>query len=418
MKSRREREDVHMKRSTVVIGMVTIVVLAVAITGVGSAQQLHRGSQPRSRQQPRSASAKKSPINVLGTGTLSGATNPAPEVAGGYEAAAAAINAAGGIDGHPIKVTMCDDQANPNIAQGCAEKAVANHDAAVLASNDAYSSSILPTLQKANIPFVGNLTETTLDATSRVSFPIAPGALNGIPASGAVAKKIGCKKVASLLIEISGITGALQAGVESGLKAEGIQYVGTIDVPATAADYTSPVAAAEAKGADCIVGVLGSNGITAFLTALKESGGNVKAIIPGQSIAPLNTLGGVANGAYLFSNGRAATDKSPGVAHAASQIRHYSSGTPITSNSLGAWAAMEILKAGLEGVHGAYTGSDLLKSMDHLTNVSTDGLFPPYTTTKPGPLKGEPRVFNATFITYEVEGTTTKTIGGFTAEPK
>lgn len=329
------------------------------------------------------------------------------------QAAISVINAAGGIKGHPIDLTVCNDQNNPNVAQSCAEQAVAGHDAAVITGQDEFGTSILPTLQKAGIPFVGNLTETVADATSPVSFPLTSGLYNNASATGIAAELSGCKKAAAILPDYGVLTTSLRTGVQQGLASKGATDVGTIVVPLSTTDYAPSVAAAVQKGASCVIGAMAEAGTTALLTAVKQQGGGLYLVTFGSSMPPLTTIGNLADGTYLAAAGRVPTDPAPGVTLAKQQILAYASGTALTEPGLQAWAAVQLLKDGLLKVTGTYTAANVLAAMNSLTDASTYGLFPPYTSTKPGPIKGQPRVFNPDFIIYKVSGTATQSVGNF-----
>jgi hypothetical protein len=66
----------------------------------------------------------KGAVKIFVTSSFTGATFSDPEALSGAEAAASTINAAGGINGHPIVIISCDDQLTPSLATQCAQKAV------------------------------------------------------------------------------------------------------------------------------------------------------------------------------------------------------------------------------------------------------------------------------------------------------
>jgi branched-chain amino acid transport system substrate-binding protein len=331
-------------------------------------------------------------------------------------AAVAQINATGGINGHPISITICDDQYNANVAQSCAEKAVAAHDVAVVNGEEDFSASVIPTLQSAKTAFIGNLVQTVQDATSPISFPLTGGAYDNAGAAGEEAVHLGCSKVGVVVGDFGAITNTLYSALKIGIKRAGGADVANITTAISQTDYAPTVASAVAKGAKCLVPFLSTAATTAILTASRQQG-NLPVTMPGSSLAPLSSLGGVADGDYIVCAGRVPTDASAQVQAANKAIKQYAPGTALTEDSLQAYAAVLLLKDGLKKVAGSYTPTSVLAAMNSLTGASTGGIFPPYTTSSPAPYTNQPRVFNPTTITYKINGTSTDPAGGFAKFP-
>src|SRR5580704_13309918 len=101
-------------------GVTVAAVLVVLVTAACSSSGSSSGSAGASGTSS-GAAASGSPIVLYGVTTYNNPALSIPEVNDGAQAAAKAINAAGGIKGHPLQVTICDDNFNPNQAQACAE---------------------------------------------------------------------------------------------------------------------------------------------------------------------------------------------------------------------------------------------------------------------------------------------------------
>jgi ABC-type branched-subunit amino acid transport system substrate-binding protein len=131
-----------------------------------------------------SGSGSASPIKIMDITTLTSpgqSLNVYPESPAAANAAANAINAKGAIDGHPIQVIVCDDQANPDQAAVCGRDAVSDRVVAVT-SQSLLSASYIGELKAANIPLVGNAVVGAADFTSPLSFPIGASVLSAYPA--------------------------------------------------------------------------------------------------------------------------------------------------------------------------------------------------------------------------------------------
>jgi ABC-type branched-subunit amino acid transport system substrate-binding protein len=109
-------------------------------------------------------SGSKSPITVAGIEELTGpfASGFAP-AAEGYKAAVVAINAAGGIDGHPLQLAgPFDSQSTPAGGTTSAQQAIAAHPAFVIAGSASPEvAGNEPVLDQAGIPWLDFSAEVT-----------------------------------------------------------------------------------------------------------------------------------------------------------------------------------------------------------------------------------------------------------------
>ena len=85
-----------------------------------------------------------------------------------------------------------------------------------------------------------------------------------------------------------------------------------------------------------------------------------------------------------------------------SEIKKYEPSAAISQFSLQGWAAVELLKDAMAKVSGTVTPQALLTAFSSMTNASTGGLYPPYTTTKPGPVPHAPRIFLTKVLIFKV----------------
>ena len=359
--------------------------------------------------------AKGTPINVMFSTQLTVGSN-FPEAAGGTAAAVKEINQNGGIFGHPLQVTTCDNQNNQNLATSCAQEAVANHDVAVLAPGNVLTTTMLPILQQAGIPLIGADANSPADTTTPVSFLGAGGGYGLNNAAGAVAKELGCTKVATAIIEAPVITQVIASALTLYIKAAGLQYVGHQYAPITETNFTSTFAALKLTGANCITTAMADSQTTGLITAWKQSGSNIKLIIPGSTLAPLSSIASVDSGIYAYSPLRLPTD--PAVKATVAAVEKYSPGTGLTVRSLESYQFVQLLATALKKAHpSSFTAKTTLAAMNNLTNASTGNVLAPYTTTKLLKVKAYARMFNHSFILYKVNGAKTTTVGTWTDLP-
>ena len=329
----------------------------------------------------KAATTKEAPIRVMATTTLSGTGLVYPDNGYGVTAAAAYVNAHGGIDGHPLSVQICDDLGSPNQARSCAEQAVANKDVAVLGPDDTQTPTVIPILQAANIPFVGDIEQTKSDATSPVSFPVAPGPLTLNGGAPVAAKAAGCKEIGSAVVDFPQIGTGIEASVEQGAKYARIKLLKQFLVPPTQTDLIPVVSEIGQQGTTCVAASFAESQDVAFLAANYQEGNPLKPFLAGVVLPSLTSLGITAVGSYIYSGSSIPSD--PQMKTVVQDITKYGnvSADKVSSGTLQSWADVLILTDALKNIKsGSYTATNVLTAMNSLSNVLTDGILPPYTS--------------------------------------
>jgi branched-chain amino acid transport system substrate-binding protein len=383
--------------------------LVAPVAAAAAACLVFSGCSSPSSNSASSSTATGSAIHVMLSTALTGANSPMPETQGGLQASVAEINHAGGIDGHPIDMAICDTQGNANLAESCAQQAVVNKDVAVFAPGNVLTSGMIPTLQKAGIALFGADTNTPLDATSSISFPAVTGGYDLNNASAPIAKQLGCKKIATLIIEAPDITTVIADQFKQTFAAVGLPYAGPTYSPTSETNFSGTLAALEASGADCVTTALAIAQTTGFLTAWKQSGSSLKVIIPGTTIAPLTSLSSIDQGIIVYSPVRLPSD--PLAAPTVADINKYASGTVISSRSIEAYAIGQLFASALTKAKPAtYTAATVLAALNNdLRNTASGNILSPYSSV-PSTVADQQRVFNKSVVAYDVNGTVTKTV--------
>src|SRR5438034_11765619 len=97
------------------------------------------------------AAARKAaaPVKIFVLAPVATPIQNYPDAQAGAQAAAAAINKAGGIKGRQIEITFCNTQSQANVAVGCARQAVDDKATAVVGHISTLSTLEEPILQQA-----------------------------------------------------------------------------------------------------------------------------------------------------------------------------------------------------------------------------------------------------------------------------
>jgi branched-chain amino acid transport system substrate-binding protein len=157
-----------------------------------------------------SSTATGSPIDVgLVTSLTSTTLAPYPQVAVAQKAAIAYINSTGGVNGHPLVANQCDDQDQANVAASCASAAVRSGDVAIVGGTEVFPG-FFSTINTAKLTFTGGLGLIPQELSSPVSFPVTSVAAGWYFGSGALAVKLGAKKVTIVQCSIPACEGTAQ----------------------------------------------------------------------------------------------------------------------------------------------------------------------------------------------------------------
>jgi ABC-type branched-subunit amino acid transport system substrate-binding protein len=326
-----------------------------------------------------------------------------PEALGAARAAVRALDARGGIQGHPVDLLYCNPKNDAPTAQDCAQEAVDKHVLAVISEFSA-TGGVTPTLEQAGIPSVASagISTDASDLTSKVSFVINPLVL--YPAvCPALLKKAGATRPAVLGYDLAASDQLLTLATV-GAKAVGLAAKPVLRVPITTSDFTPTVTqltAAKANGAVLVLTEPGS------FAVMKGAGSKVlychsAAVIPR---ADLTKLGPVADNLVeasvfpeltqtaQFSELRRMiseldADYRAGDADAAPALRSAASST-------NAWLAVQIVAKVGAAVSGKVTASSLLARLNRTSGLDLQ-LIPPLDFATPDPIPGMARVFNTT----------------------
>jgi len=309
----------------------------------------------------------------------SGVTN-FPDVKAGAQAAVAAINKAGGINGRKIEWSFCDTRADANRAQVCAREAVKERVAAVVGRHDLFAPQSTPILEKGNIPDIGIYSAgSPTDFSSKVSFPLHAGNYGSTAAMPYALKQAGAKKVVFLGLDVPVALAQLETA-EAVAKSAGLQSQGIIKVPATATDYGPFVQRAKDSGADGVAVLTGAAGSQAFVKAVKAVG--LRAHTVGQissfGAPEAAAVGEAADGFIVTSPYPDPADTSkPAIKRYNAELDAAGIGEdPVLRRTAGlsAWAAVHAAADVATTIDGDVTSESMMKALSSAQDVDAAGL--------------------------------------------
>lgn len=404
------------------MGVAATVAVAVALAGCsssGSSSSAATGTGATGTGSTGTATASAasggSVIKVMDISVFQSAQLSLPDAESSVVAKFDAVNAAGGINGQKVDVIACNDQYSPNVAAACARQAVADKVVAVVAPYEEFAAQILPVLQAARIPYVGNTLAATQDGTNPVSFPRDGGVAVNFAGMGLAMVNAGCKKLGMLVLGGVAVTELAAQIVQKVAVAKHVGFA-QASVAASEPSFSAPVAALTGKGVDCIGMSLAPAMGPEAVSAIRQSGENITiAASTGQfTTDSLKAMGSQADGILLAGNEYLPTSNVPGVNALKAAMAKYTPGQSLQDIfGVGGWAAATMLATEMQTIKGPITAAAVLATFNHASDVSTAGLYGPLDFAAPSPLPVYPRLRNNSFLTFKVENGIPQPLGGF-----
>ncbi|MCU1596116.1 MAG: putative branched-chain amino acid transport system substrate-binding protein precursor [Frankiales bacterium] len=208
------------------------------------------------------AGGDHSPIIVGTVGNFSGAPGVVNKPsATGVQVWANAVNAAGGIAGHPLKVIVQDDQADPARYRQIIQDLVENKHVIAFVGNGTSTTVQAGTsyLEKVRVPVIGSGDGSPAWQSSKMQFPVVGNADALTYGDMSTAVKQGKNKMALLsCVEASSCSGWAAAAKKYAAKA-GMTIVYSATISITQADFTSECLNARNAGATVMAVIADQN---------------------------------------------------------------------------------------------------------------------------------------------------------------
>jgi ABC-type branched-subunit amino acid transport system substrate-binding protein len=349
------------------------------------------------------------PIKIMDISTLQSPTFGFPEALDGAKAAAMAINKAGGINGQQIQILSCNDQADPNVSAACAQQAVSEKVAAVVAGITVYGDHIVPILQAAGIPFIGATPDTDAELNSPIDFPADTGGLGTFAGVAHEMYQDGCRKLA--ILENSAAQAVTTANVAgAAFTLDGGKVVYTPTVAPTVPDMTPYVTGAINAGAGCVITLISLPNYIGFLTVARHSA-KPNILIGDGALPPsvIAKLGPALTNGLIWASPTYPLPNAPQVQTFVAQMKAEGN-APADTFSHYAWAGVTIFAQAAKGLKDI-NNQTILAALGKLT--ATLSTYPTSINfSAPQPIKGASRIFDTTVLTEKIENGQLVAAGG------
>ncbi len=351
------------------------------------------------------------PVNVMVMGSFTGPfdTSFAFDTA---QAAAQAVNEAGGVQGRPLTILTCDDKFDPNATLDCARQA-ADADAVAIISGLVLAGDYLDFAAQEGIPVIPAVGFQSAEFQNDISFPITAGGAGLAAAAIAEVLAQGVTVISLVYDESSGVAKPAAEAAAAGLAEQGINVANVIPMPLDIADASSILAAAEAGGAEGVALLVQGSQAAKFITAADQAGSTLIIGSYDLSLEPatIETLGPAADGVLMASSFRPLTDTTnPGVEQFFDEMEAYDSTITIDEWSipgvgLGTYAATHLVaQAAAEAA--TVDAAGVLVALQNLTDFDI-GIMAPIDFSAPNTtfIPTFTRVFNTSYFFSEIQDT-------------
>lgn len=210
------------------------------------------------------------PIKLM---VISEVSNPVPhnDTPEGAEAAAAAINREGGIQGRPVEIIRCDSQGDPNAGRECGRQAVEEGVVALVGNLSFQSAEFLPIMVENQIPSVGATPLGPTDVTSEASFPLGGGIVSFSAGLSSLLADQGSEQISAALAD-DARAALFPDFSQQGLDRFGLEVATTVLVPIGAPDMASYVESATGDGQDGTVVIMENQDTVNFAITAVQNG--------------------------------------------------------------------------------------------------------------------------------------------------
>lgn len=348
----------------------------------------------------------KAPIKIMNIASWGNPIQDYPDVPKGAKAAVAAINKAGGVNGHKLELTTCNSQSDPNKVTNCAKQAVQGGYAAVVGQSDVLTTVSLPILKSGNVPSIGLIPfGNNIDMQSPISFPLNAGTTGAYMALPFGLKQLHRTRVAAAVADIPA---AIQNGavIKAAAKRAGIQYVGIVKMPTSGiTDYAPYAAQLKAMHADAVIPPATPPQVQGLMKASASAGLNIvfahSAINFGSVEA--SSIGHSADGSLLASPTLSSSNTNPGMKAFDSQMAAIGDPSPGRRiPTLNAWLSVYAASDVMKKISGSVTGASVLKQLHQPGSYDLHGLET-FKTGGKGPDPSYPQALQSkeTFLTIK-----------------
>lgn len=401
------------RRRTSAAALATLTSAALVLTACGSDDGDSGGGS--------GSGGSQSEISIGSTVSLTSAAASFPEVKQAQEAAVASINAAGGVNGKKLKLTVCDGKFEVNAELGCFRTLLRDKVSAIVGPVliAGTGASEYKAAEQAKTAVIGSPAYQPGELVSSAAFPLGPSVVGGTYGAVYGLLKQGAKKI-SVFGDAN--NPAANSIVELSKQALGEIKMSPVNVVVgdTSTDPTLMSAAAKAigNGTDGIVITGAPPSMAKSVPALRAQGykgliATIDGALPGPVVSAIASS---ADGMIVASQ-TAFPEQSPASDAFLADMKKYAPDAPLDFFAIQAWSSVKLFAA-VATQAKATTSQEVLTAFENLSDAVDIGTLAPYkvagvTSPVTGGFEPAPRMFNQQVQLGTMQGGKFVSNGGF-----
>jgi amino acid transporter/ABC-type branched-subunit amino acid transport system substrate-binding protein len=289
------------------------------------------------------------------------------------------VNAAGGIDGHPISLELLDDQLDKNTGNAELQQLMADGVFTLAAFNAPNTEGgLAPFLAANKVPLIGSYGEYD-EYHSPYAFAFTANYVHWGYAMGAYLKALGVTRPALLYVDNNDDRANSQ--IENGFAAGYGSKAAYVAKKQPTDTYQGDSTQMQLQGVDGMATILDTGSYERLLQALGSYAQRLKHVADPEFNVPAITSGDYASeaeGTYVASDLDFVDSANPNVVAYVSGVRQeFGNAAPVDYLGLVGWTDGKILVDALRALHGQYTRPALLKVMEGLGTSYPTGVSAP-----------------------------------------
>ncbi len=320
------------------------------------------------------------------TGPLASDTVTIPRAVSAW---AKATNAAGGINGHPVKLVQSDDASNPGTSASEVQTMISSDHAVAILDFSIADTAWSKTVEAAGVPVIGGTSASNPFYTNPDFYSEGQTTDSLFTAAAEAVKKVGVTKFTSFYCAEAVVCQEGEPFFKKAAAAVGVNLVFDASISATAPNYTAQCIAARQAGATGLYVGDTVDVIAKVVANCNAQGWQPPVIIDGENLAPsLTRLPGIKDNSILFVPNLPYFVDSPANTAMNAAYDKYAPGLRTNSEynetTADAWVSGKLFQAaalaGNVGANGAApTAAAMTAGLHALHGETLGGLAPPLT---------------------------------------
>lgn len=341
-----------------------------------------------------------SPIKVMTYADIT-VHPPAPSsrfIAESVKAAIDSANAKGGINGHPIQLTVCDTKLNPNAATTCGREAVQEKVVAVVGGESLFDAQVASLVEQAGIPMIGPVALSAPVFDGNLTYCHTAQTSTSLQMMAKVAKQVGVHKLSLIINGGTPITATNVAAFKKGVASAGLKLGNIVTPSSQTTNFAAAATEAAAGGADGVV-VLPLIQTASIAEQIHQQAPGLKIILPSFVFSFGGSWPQNLNGTTVVGSVQPPTASGvPGIVSYRADMARYAPTTALTETSAYEWLAGNWFVRVARQIKGEVTSQALVAQLNNLKSFSMEGITPPYNSADRGKVAVEKCGENPTVV--------------------